>query len=185
MENLDIEKLSRETPYKLPENTFESVQNNVLQKTLRKTQTPVFNLKWIYAAAAVLLLIFTANFLINTNGKKVTTKKTQLTTQNQIVSQQNIAAQAFTSSDDAVAQNTPDMGDTNDSDVVNLTSQKGSHLNGIKQSKGNADLATVNKMKTNSPTEAQIDNVLDGFSSSEIASLSNNSEQDVYLDLYN
>ncbi|MGS0747972.1 hypothetical protein [Halpernia sp. GG3] len=162
-----------------------SVQNNVLQKTLGKTQTPVFNLKWIYAAAALLLLIFTANFLINTNSNKETAAKTQLTAQNEVVPQQNSAAQAFTSSGDAVAQNTPDMSDTNDSDEANLTSQKVSHLNGIKQSKGNTDLATVNKMRTNSPTEAQIDNVLDGFSSSEIASLSNNSEQDVYLDLYN
>ena len=81
-------------------------------------------------------------------------------------------------------------------ETLNLTSEPISHQTNNKQISETKVIKNVNfasakidpsKTKTRiaPPTEAQIDEVLNGFSSAEIASLSNNSEQDVYLDLYN
>jgi hypothetical protein len=187
MENLDIEKLSREMPYKIPDNTFEIMQNNVFEKTLNKKQAPIFNLKWVYAAAAVIFLIIMANFLINSNVKKFKQEPAQLTAKTEIVPPIN-KVQTLVSSEKEVAQNNVDLqnNDTSDiTDTVELSPKPVSQINIKKQIQHNIALAASTKIKINVPTGEQIDSVLDGFSSSEIASLSNNTEQDVYLDLYN
>lgn len=36
MKDFNIEQLAKKTPYKIPENTFEEMQENVLNKTVRK-----------------------------------------------------------------------------------------------------------------------------------------------------
>ena len=181
MENLDIEKLSREMPYKIPENTFEIVQKKVLAKTLHKKQAPIFNLKWVYAAAAVILLLVMANFLITTNDKNVVPQNAKMTAKTE-VKPEIIGPQSSVSKSDELAQNNIDSKIENIKLVSDLTPKPISHLKSAKQSLNNVAVA---KVKVSPPTEEQIDSVLDGFSSTEIASLSNNSEQDVYLDLYN
>ena len=185
MENLDIEKLGREMPYKLAENTFEIIQNNVIKKTLRRKQTPIFNLKWLYATAAVILLIVGANFLINTNIKKDNSGNHKLAAQNEIGQQQISSAQTFVDQGNEMAGNASDLSNNDISDATDLTSTKFTHLSNKEQIQNSARLANSSKVKSNEPTEAKIDEVLDGFSSAEITLLSNNTEQDVYLDLYN
>lgn len=185
MENFDIEKLDREMPYNLPEKTFENMQINVLAKTLNKKQAPIFNLKWLYAAAAVILMVIGVNFIIKGSFKRDISGNAALTAKNTTLPQVNSSAQTFVNQANDEAQSTQDLADTDISDPSVLTSTAVSHLTAKKQTVVNADLTSSVNKKTNPPTEAQIDNVLDGFSSSEIASLSNNTEQDVYLDLYN
>lgn len=185
MENLDIEKLSREMPYKLPENTFESMQNNVLAKTLNKKQVPIFNLKWLYAAAAIILLIVSANFIVNSSSKKISQPDIESTAKIVTVPEQKITAQTFIGQDKEMSGNNKNAQVDNSKGGQDLTLIQFSHPTVGKQIKNNTDFASVKNSKINHPTEAQIDSVLDGFSSSEIASLSNNTEQDVYLDLYN
>ncbi|SFI29882.1 hypothetical protein [Halpernia frigidisoli] len=183
MENLDIEKLSRKMPYKLPENTFETVQKNVLEKTLVKKEAPIFNLKWFYAAAAVILLIVGFNFFINSNNNVDSDNGSQLA--KSTVVDQNSRNLTAASENQSLVQNM--ASDTNQSVETSddLTSRKISHLN-VKAESQNVATATIVKQNKNSiPTEDKVDDVLDEFSSSEIASLSNNTEQDVYLDLYN
>ena len=41
----NIEKLERKMPYELPENLFEEIQKNVLDKTLPKKEAKVFSLQ--------------------------------------------------------------------------------------------------------------------------------------------
>ena len=36
MKDFNIEQLAKKIPYKIPENTFEEMQENVLNKTVRK-----------------------------------------------------------------------------------------------------------------------------------------------------
>ena len=38
MKDFNIEQLAKKIPYKIPENTFEEMQENVLNKTVRKKE---------------------------------------------------------------------------------------------------------------------------------------------------
>jgi hypothetical protein len=185
MENFDIEKISRETPYYLPKDTFKTMQSDVLKKTLNMRQAPIFNLKWVYLMAAIVLLIVGANFLIRTSVKKDNLENVQLISKNEIILHQNKMAQTFVNPNHETVQKNENSQNKNFEDASDLTSVPVSHLIVKKQPSNNVNLATANNLKGNPPTEAQIDEVLDSFSSSEIASLSNDTEQDVYLDLYN
>lgn len=194
MEHFDIEKLKRKTPYELPENTFADMQRNVFQKIEIKKEAPIFNLKWIYAAAAVILLIVSANFIINFN-KNDSLQSSQIAT-NVVVPQESNTAQTLVDTAQTPVIAKVEAPEIAQKETLNLTSAPISHQTNDRQIANtkvskNVDFASAKldatKMKTKiaPPTEAQIDEVLNGFSSAEIASLSNNSEQDVYLDLYN
>jgi hypothetical protein len=62
MKEFDLDKLERKTPYKVPENFFEEMQENVLKQTTkkRKKETKVFRLHF----SAVLLLQHCSYFWI-------------------------------------------------------------------------------------------------------------------------
>lgn len=194
MKDFDIEKLDRKTPYELPENTFADMQSNVFQKIEIKKEAPIFNLKWIYAAAAMILLIVCANFIINFNRNDVS-QNSQIAN-NKIVPQGNNTAQTLIETNQMRVIAKDEQPKVSEKESLNLTSSPISYPNVRKQlstlqTTKNVNFAKakieVTKMKTKieTPTDAQIEEVLNGFSSSEIASLNNNAEQDVYLDLYN
>lgn len=186
MENFDIEKLSREMPYKIPNNTFETMQNNVLAKTLNKKQAPIYKLKWIYAAAAVILLIFGANFIINYDGKtNEELPNNQAVAKVETDNLQNNSTKIQATIPNEIEQNNAQTPNENKASTSNLTLTEIPNQKINKTAQINTNLATSKKLNINPPADLQIDAVLDGFSSSEIASLSNNTEQDVYLDLYN
>ena len=71
MKDFNIEQLAKKTPYKIPENTFEEMQENVLNKTVRKKehQPKIFkiNFSMVTSVAAALALIFGFTFLWKTN----------------------------------------------------------------------------------------------------------------------
>ncbi|SEG19311.1 hypothetical protein SAMN05421847_1688 [Halpernia humi] len=190
MKNFDIEKLDRKTPYDLPENTFAEIQRNVFDKVEIKKETPIFSLKWIYAAAAVILLIVSANFLINFN-KNDGSQNVKMASKNVVVPQENSEVQSFAQTTEKPAVEKTEKANLTSTPISHHTANHQLAKNENSKSVKSADLVAVkaNTSKTKTtimpPTEAQIDEVLNGFSSAEIASLSNNSEQDVYLDLYN
>ena len=43
MKDFNIEQLAKKTPYKIPENTFEEMQENVFNKTVRKKDFAFFS----------------------------------------------------------------------------------------------------------------------------------------------
>ena len=71
MKDFNIEQLAKKTPYKIPENTFEEMQENVFNKTVRKKehQPKIFkiNFSMVTSIAAALALIFGFTFLWKTN----------------------------------------------------------------------------------------------------------------------
>ena len=72
MKDFNIEQLAKKTPYKIPENTFEEMQENVLNKTVRKKehQPKIFkiNFSMVTSVAAALALIFGFTFLWKTEN---------------------------------------------------------------------------------------------------------------------
>ncbi|WP_417428101.1 hypothetical protein [Halpernia sp.] len=179
MEDFDIEKLERKTPYEIPINTFEQVQKRVLEETINKRKSIGFSKSWVYAAAAVFLLLMGIGFILNTNNREISAKKNQIAVNNEIISTEN-TPNSF--ADTTQKKNSENAIKTN----LDLTSTRVKHLN-IKEEVQNNNLALqkVNKNMQNSPIEDKVDKVLDNFSSTEIAAFTNNTEQDVYLDLYN
>jgi hypothetical protein len=74
MKEFDLDKLERKNPYKVPENFFEEMQENVLkQTTKKKKETKVFKLNFsaVTSIAAALALVFGFTFLWKTTKQKL------------------------------------------------------------------------------------------------------------------
>lgn len=65
MKDFDIEKIKRENIFIVKENVFESMQAKVLAEVIPKKAGRIINLKWAYAAAAAIAMIFGFTFLNN------------------------------------------------------------------------------------------------------------------------
>ncbi|KQS90267.1 hypothetical protein ASG21_13740 [Chryseobacterium sp. Leaf394] len=171
MRGFNVENLERKNIYKLPEHLFESVQNKVLAEIKVEKKAPIIRLNWAYTAAACLALVFGGSLVYNgisdvapaNNLAEVTPKK-----ESQIAYETLQADLTSVESDNQTAE------DRNIKPVVSHASQ---------------NVNTVQKVKTVSAsakqTEKQMNEYLDSFTSSEIADLAVNGNQDVYLDLYN
>ncbi|WP_228462913.1 hypothetical protein [Chryseobacterium caseinilyticum] len=167
----NVENLERKNIYKLPEHLFESVQNKVLAEIKVEKKAPIIRLNWAYTAAACLALVFGGSLVYNgisdvapaNNLAEVTPKK-----ESQIAYETLQADLTSVESDNQTAE------DQNIKPVVSHAAQ---------------NVNTVQKVKTVSAsakqTEKQMNEYLDSFTSSEIADLAVNGNQDVYLDLYN
>lgn len=168
--NIDIDTLERKNLYTTPDHLFDTIQNNVLSEIKVEKKAPIFNLKWAYAAAASLAIIFGSTFLYNSssNSEAANTKA--------------YAVNAADKTESEIAYETL----KNDLTSVEIDNPK--EVNSINTI---ASLPQEKEVKKEAlkpvlkQTEAQMVEYLDSFTSSEIEDLANNSTQDVYLDLYN
>jgi hypothetical protein len=176
--DFDLEKLERKNIYTVSENVFEDVQDHVISKVLRRKKAPVFSINWVYAAAASLALIFGATFVFNNGGSSE-------------------------EADPAVAYTVKNRQQKTESEVAyetlksDLTSVENNHQNNEKPKNNTSVAQNKPQVKTDQAAaaqtaktvskqdDAQMNDYLDSFSSSEISELASNSTQDVYLDLYN
>ena len=175
MKEFDLDKLERKTPYKVPENFFEEMQANVLKQTTNKEkkETKVFRLHFsaVTSIAAALALIFGFTFLWKTNQAYITTP---------------------TNTDSMVIVKTP----TEESNVFknqDLTTVSEVHQV-AKEIQKQADI--VSNTTTNTGTTSNIkmpaktadlnyDQLLNSLTDEELKELSKNSDQDIYLELFN
>lgn len=181
MKNFDIEKLERINAYKTPESFFPEVQNRVLAQTVfKENKTKVFKLdfKWAAAAAVILIAGLTAFFF------------TDKQEQNKTV----IAANEVQTGTPATAQQTKSEEMIAYETVKNdLTSVQEMNQTDVTEYAENNTISRQepvtphnNKAKAATLTEAeQIDQLLAVFTEVELSEISKNSDQDVYLDLYN
>ena len=184
MKNLDIEQLERKNIYKVPEESFfAEIQANVLKETAPKKETKTVKLNWMYAAAAAMAMVFGATFVINQNEK---------------AEPQNLTATEISNQNTSIVNNSesiikPENEATIAYQILNndLTSIE---VNDPKESKTiinvaeNAETKKVASKKIQAAVqtpEVQVDQLLSSFTSTELADLGKNAEQDIYLDLYN
>lgn len=190
---IDIEKLNRKTPYPEPsEDFFKQIQANVISQTVGKNPVVVkkeakvfaLNFKWMAAAAVVLIAGITA-FLGFSNDPEVS-----MAQQAPIVdSVYKIEQPANQTSTDLIAKN-------------EISTEIQSEDSKSKQLKLNSPIASANTkttspsdriitdrqdyaVGTNKKSELDVEKVLAAFTPDQLKDIDRNSEQDVYLDLYN
>ncbi|WP_292008259.1 hypothetical protein [Chryseobacterium sp.] len=184
MKDFDIEKLERKNIYKVPDHLFDTIQDRVFAEVKAEKKAPIFKLNWAFAVAASLALIFGATFLFDSdNGINTDSPKTNIA----------VDSHAYTSNTESQMSESEKAYETLKSDLTSIEKD-----NQTIEDQGNKVAVYSQSKKENKtvkntpvtrvvsrPTEAQMNEYLDAFSSSEISELANNSAQDVYLDLYN
>lgn len=184
MKNLDIEHLERKNIYKVPEESFfAEIQANVLKETAPKKETKTVKLNWMYAAAAAIAMVFGATFVINQNEKaepqnftatEISNQNTSIVNNSESIikpySEAKIAYQTLNNDLTSIEVNDPKESETKVK-VADNTETK--------------TVATKNVQTAVQTPEVQVDQLLSSFTSTELADLGKNAEQDIYLDLYN
>ncbi len=178
-------------PYEEPsEAFFKTIQDNVLSRTIgeklpEKKETKVFalNFKWVAAAAVVLIAGLTAFFSLNENPE------VSMAQQKPIVDS-TYGIQPATKS---IVDNTQDLQTSSESGESKNGISNNHHQAAAHQSKSltrkaqaydNTDRQDY-AVESNIKPEAEVEKVLAAFTPDQLKDLEKNSEQDVYLDLYN
>lgn len=167
----DVEKLDRKNIYTTPEHLFEDIQSNVLAEIKVEKKAPIIRLNWAYTAAACIALVFGGSLVYNgisdtapvNTLAEITPKK-----------ESQIAYETLQADLTSVETNNQIAEDQNIKPVVRTAVQNVDHSKNVKTVTASAK-----------QTEKQMNEYLDSFTSSEIADLAVNGNQDVYLDLYN
>lgn len=180
MKNLDIEKLERQNIYNVPDDFFAKMQQKVLAETATKKEAKIIKLNWVYSVAAAVAIIFGITFFVNQNEEapkntvqpntiaKNTEPKISIT-ENQ-KSQEKEATIAYQNFEKDLKEVT-EMNQKKAENSIASTSKKENNNTNPKEIKANP--------------EVQMDQILANFSSAELADVGKNTEQDIYLDLYN
>lgn len=182
MENLDIEKLERKNIYQIPDDVFENMQANVLQETFPEKKEKIINLNWIYSAAAAIALLFGLTFFIN-NDPKETENATIAQTSSNV--ETPLITNTLTNDKMAIEQDQKiDRSETSlkiETSKASKTEVESFAL--ARQEKGQTSERVASKNADQ--TEIPMDQIIASFTSADLADLGKNTEQDVYLDLYN
>ncbi|MCG2793777.1 MAG: hypothetical protein L6262_09575 [Weeksellaceae bacterium] len=190
---IDIEKLERKTPFPEPsEDFFGQIQARVISQTLGKEpivvkkQTKVFslNLRWMAAAAVILIAGVTAFLGFNNNPETSMSQQNpkvdsafeiqKSSGQTPMTPSTNNITVAKTGS--AIAQPSP-VKAIEKSELADSETQDSSATNNVDAQ----DYAFESSKKP----ESEVEKVLAAFTPDQLRDLDKNSEQDVYLDLYN
>jgi hypothetical protein len=169
MKKIDIEKWERKTP-KLPENFFEEIQEEVLDKTVRAEKQPVrrFKINPVWAFAAAIAVIFGISFFINFKNKNA-----EVIQNPQMVQSENIST--LNQEQDTEYQ----------ADVVNQEAVENQPYTEPKTSFAGQSSDAVSEQKIkNLSTKLKMEEVLNVMSEEELQEFTSNYEQDTFLDLY-
>ncbi|WP_228375823.1 hypothetical protein [Chryseobacterium taiwanense] len=204
MKDFDLEKLKRENIYKVPENLFENIQNEVLSG-IHNFDLEKIERKNIYTVPEKLF----ENVQENVLNSVLPAKKAPIFKLNwayaAAASIALIFGATFVFNNDnpndvqqkfAVNNNEPKTEselayETLKSDLTSVENNNQTTVNqnnnSFVQNEASGEQKTVTKTvkPVSKKEETQVNEYLDSFSNSEMAELASNSTQDVYLDLYN
>ena len=178
MKEFDLEKLERQNVFTQQEDFFEEMQNKVLEQIPARKEGKVIKMNWVYTAAAAIALIFGFTFFITSAPADEPAIEQNVTAKNNIV---KVSVDNVAPSEEVVALKVLEE---------DLTSVENDHQKNKTERKTNTTAKTVKfanqkeqgKVKN---SDLQVDQILSNFTRAELADLSQNSEQDIYLDLYN
>lgn len=181
MKNLDIEKLERRNIYKTPENFMEEMQKNVLQQTVSKKAGKVVELKWIYAAAAAVALLFGMTIFVDQS----TTESHSTPAEPQIAKIENAVGTTILPVDKLKKEvvNADEDPERNIYVYTANDQREAAPQKAVSPKRSKPEMQK--KIAAPANPEVQVDQILANFTSAELALVGRNSEQDVYLDLYN
>lgn len=182
MKNFDLEQIKNRQLYEMPKEFYEKMQENVLEQTTAKNKIiplkPRRNLNWVYAAAASMAVLFGGTYFFqneDTNENKLMASKQnqsgKIETKNSLVENSELN----------VTQNY-----TEPTKNKNILASTEGNINTKTIAKKSILVKAENKKPIKiSKSEDQIDFLLENFTAEEMATLAKNSDNDVYLDLYN
>lgn len=192
---IDIEKLNRKTPYPEPEDSFfQGLQDRVISKTIgesnlrtedtvinKKTRVFSLNFQWMAAAAVVLIAGITAFFGFNNDAEM------QMAKQQSVVDSVYEIQPLETETSKTVAENNSIDKTEMLADGKNVAAKlSASHEQKIgKQGKAFDNRDRLDYASSVKKPENDVEKILAAFTPDQIKDLDRNSEQDVYLDLYN
>ena len=179
MKEFDIEKLKRENVFTEPEGFYENMQSNVLKKVVPVSRGRIINLNWAYGAAAAIALLVGVSVVINSDPAIESQPMTQIVPVEKPATYE--LAEVETSNNEPI-------------EIINveenLTSLEQIHPKRKAEinhntAKVNASIATKKEKVVAPSPEIQVDQILASFTSADMANVGKNTEQDIYLDLYN
>jgi hypothetical protein len=200
MKNFDLDKIKDRQLYKMPDAFFEKMQQNVLEKTVLQKETEIIPIrktypelkKWIFAAAACIVLFIGSVFFFQNTEENVPSNiaKTEVKAEgsteiakpsNDVVTTQTLIAdvqenQASTGNN----KETIAIKKENVEPKVSFAKNEINKNTSVKSKKTAKSKASIKQAKP----EDQIDLLLQNFSAEELAMIAQNSEKDVYLDVY-
>ena len=179
MKNLDVEKLERKNIYQLPDNVFEKMQAKVLAETIPVKQGKIIKLNWVYSAAAAVALLVGVSVVMNSDPAIEGQSMTQI-----VPPDDNPATHTLSEikpeTEEVVALKILEEDLTSVAQTHPKRSTEPSTVSPKKTS-----FANQKEQKTSQNPEVQVDQILANFTSAELATVGRNTEQDIYLDLYN
>lgn len=183
MKNFDLDQIKNRKHQELPDEFYKKMQENVLNKTININKIvelkPKTNLNWVYAAAASLALVFGGTYFFQENKiENPTTKSTE-----QVISK---IETPVSNSEENIIINKVSQEITQPEKIVETKiSETQKIIADIDANKSKIEKIEVKKsIKIPKPQE-QIDFLLENFTPEDMAILAKNSDNDVYLDLYN
>lgn len=180
MKEFDIENLKRENIFKTPDGFFEDMQKKVLQETIPVKQGKVIKLNWVYSAAAAIALLVGVSVVINSDPGVEGQSMTQIVPPDDRPATY-ILSEAKPETEQVVALKILEEDLTSVAQIHQKRSTEPSNISTNKT----ASFANKNEQKTTQNPEVQVDQILADFTSAELATVGRNTEQDIYLDLYN
>lgn len=183
MENFDLDQIKDRQLYKMPDQFYEKMQQNVLEKTISQTGTINLPTKsknnWYYAAAASLATIFGGVFLFQDNAvvenPNLSSKENVSLQVNPKIANQDVSG--ILVMEKKVEEPTEILSFSANTDQNNHKT--------IAKNEPRIVRSTVKKSTAAVKTEDLIDFLLENFTAEELATLAKNSDKDIYLDLYN
>lgn len=183
MKNLDIENLERKNIYQVPDHFFEEMQAKVLQETTPVKKVKVFKMKWAYSAAAAVALLFGITFFVNNQSATENTDTVIASANFDTVTSSLLADKPEMTENISYAGNTVEEDKIQKVKSVEVIAQR---PKAIAATTREVIIAKKEKNKINTqPEEIPMDQILSSFTSADLADLGRNTEQDIYLDLYN
>lgn len=175
MKEFDLDKLERKTPYTTPENFFEEMQANVLKQTTQKNkkETKIFRLNFstLTSMAASLVLVLGFTFLWKTNQADITTPVDTDSVVNvkTLVKESNMLKNQ-------------DIGTVSEVHQVTKEIQKQTETT---KAIATAPTETTNVKIPAKTSDLNYDQLLNSLTDEELKELSKNTDQDIYLELFN
>ena len=185
MKNFDIENLERKNICEVPDDFFAKMQENVLKATVEST--PVYSIPeaegrknwWYAAAAAVALLLGTTFFLNRGNTETAMADNTQTKGKSAVLSAPASTVNSIEEPTESAQNYHTFVSDLTSVEKENQTVTKTEEVLAANKTK-----AAPAKTAKPTVTAVPVEQILENFSEEDLEMLAQNTEQDIYLDLY-
>jgi hypothetical protein len=158
------------------------MQLNVLSETMPKKEAKIVKLNWAYSAAAAVALLFGITFFVNQQDADtdLVSSEKQIANNVDVVATDSLPVDNL---EKPSVVSTPNA----EQDLTNVvaSNQTESTVPSDIVEQKKSSLGNQEKISTFQNSDSQVDQILANFSSADLADLGKNTEQDVYLDLYN